>query len=108
MLVGFCGPLVEFMVGRQICQEAWRVLSETCGYHQESTAEVAVTAWERLILTTRRERHADEMHVYERHAHGMDAYARHAIRDTPMGDPRERLIHSIHVLEALTTPAEKE
>ena len=38
----------------------------------------------------------------------MHAYARHAMRDTPMRGPRERLVHSIHVLEALTTPAEKE
>jgi hypothetical protein len=48
------------------------------------------------------------MHVYERYAHGMDAYARHAMRDTPMRGLRERLVHSIHVLEALTNPAEKE
>ena len=38
----------------------------------------------------------------------MHAYAKHAMRDTPMRGPRERLVHSIHVLEALTTPAEKE
>ena len=49
-----------------------------------------------------------ERHAYERHAYGMDAYARHAMRDTPMRGPRERLVHSIHVLEALTHPAEKE
>ena len=30
------------------------------------------------------------------------------MRDTPMRGPQERLVHSIHVLEALTTPAEKE
>ena len=35
-------------------------------------------------------------------------YERHAMRDTPMRGPQERLAHSIHVLEALTTPAEKE
>jgi hypothetical protein len=45
---------------------------------------------------------------HKRHAHGMDAYARHAMRDTPMRGPRERLVHSIHDLEALTTSAEKE
>jgi hypothetical protein len=38
----------------------------------------------------------------------MDAYARHAMRDTPMRGPRERLVHSIHVLKALTIPVEKE
>ena len=37
----------------------------------------------------------------------MDAYARHAMRDTPMRAPRERLVYSIHVLEALTTPQKK-
>ena len=30
------------------------------------------------------------------------------MRDTPMRGPRERLVHSIHVLEALTHPAENE
>jgi hypothetical protein len=48
------------------------------------------------------------MHVYERHAHGMDTYARYAMRDTSMRGPREGLVHSIHALEALTHPAEKE
>ena len=53
------------------------------------------------------ERHAHEMHVYERHAHGTDAYVKHAMRDTPMKGPRERLVHSIHVLEAPTPPRRK-
>jgi hypothetical protein len=51
---------------------------------------------------------SQEGHAYERHAHGMHAYARHTIRGTPMRGPRERLVHNIHVFEALTTPAEKE
>jgi hypothetical protein len=48
-------------------------------------------------------RDTQQRHPYERHP-----YERHAMRETPMRGPRERLIHSIHVLEALTTPAEKE
>jgi hypothetical protein len=36
----------------------------------------------------------------------MDTYARHAMRDTDER-PQERLVHSIHVLEAPTTAAEK-
>jgi hypothetical protein len=44
---------------------------------------------------------------HERHAYGMDANARHAMRDTAMRGPRERFVHSIHVLEALTHPAER-
>ena len=47
-------------------------------------------------------------YAYETHAHGMDANARHGMRDTPMRVPQVRLVHSIHVLEALTTPTEKE
>jgi hypothetical protein len=46
--------------------------------------------------------------IPKRHAHGMDAYARHAMRDTSMKGPRERLVHNIDVLEALTTPVKKE
>jgi hypothetical protein len=37
----------------------------------------------------------------------MDAYVRHAMRNTYERPPRG-LVHSIHVLEALTTPAEEE
>ena len=54
------------------------------------------------------ERHAHGMDAYARHAHGMDAYARYAMRDTSMRGPRERPAHSIHALDALTDPAEKE
>ena len=44
-------------------------------------------------------RDTQQRHPYERHP-----YERHAMRDTPMRGPRERLVHSIHILEALTTP----
>ena len=53
-------------------------------------------------------RGSPERHPQERHPQEGHAYARHTMRDTPMRGPRERLVHSIHVLKALTHPAEKE
>jgi hypothetical protein len=54
------------------------------------------------------------MYVYERHAHEMYVYEMHAHRTHACGihgrerDPRERHVRSIHVSEALTTPAGEE
>jgi hypothetical protein len=44
------------------------------------------------------------MHAYEMHAHRMHACGIHGRERVP----RERHVYSIHVSEALTTPAEEE